>query len=36
MRKSKERETMRSQTGWSDEQIEGWYIMLMRNVKYCL
>ncbi|KAH8089072.1 hypothetical protein HD553DRAFT_305089 [Filobasidium floriforme] len=30
-RRSKMREQMRQQTGWSDEQLEGWKIMLERN-----
>ncbi|KAI0346663.1 hypothetical protein BDW22DRAFT_1352825 [Trametopsis cervina] len=30
-RRSKARENLRAQTGWSDEQIEGWRIMLERN-----
>ncbi|KAI0066832.1 hypothetical protein BV25DRAFT_1987939 [Artomyces pyxidatus] len=32
-RRSEERTALRSQTGWSDEQIEGWRIMLERNPK---
>lgn len=31
-RKSKARADLRAQTGWVDEQIEGWRIMLERNV----
>ncbi|KAI3614284.1 hypothetical protein WG66_000227 [Moniliophthora roreri] len=32
-KKSKGREELRTQTGWSDEQIEGWKIMLERDPK---
>ncbi|KAI0052127.1 hypothetical protein FA95DRAFT_1616818 [Auriscalpium vulgare] len=32
-RRSKERESLRTQTGWSNEQIEGWRSMLDRNPK---
>ncbi|KAI0266078.1 hypothetical protein BC834DRAFT_1041334 [Gloeopeniophorella convolvens] len=32
-RRSKERAALRAQTGWADEQIEGWRIMLERNPK---
>ncbi|KAI6020020.1 hypothetical protein F5J12DRAFT_498017 [Pisolithus orientalis] len=32
-RRSKARAELKSQTGWSDEQIEGWRIMLERNPK---
>ena len=31
-RRSKGRAELKTQTGWSDEQIEGWRIMLERNV----
>jgi activating signal cointegrator complex subunit 2 len=31
-RRSKAREEFKSKTGWSDEQIEGWKIMLERDV----
>jgi activating signal cointegrator complex subunit 2 len=31
-RKSKAREDLRKATGWVDEQLEGWRIMLDRNV----
>jgi hypothetical protein len=34
-RKGKGRATLREQTGMSDEQIEGWKIMLDRNVRLC-
>ncbi|ORX82357.1 hypothetical protein K493DRAFT_388745 [Basidiobolus meristosporus CBS 931.73] len=32
-RKSAQRQKLRNITGMSDEQIEGWYVMLMRNAK---
>ncbi|KAF7794788.1 hypothetical protein EIP86_005930 [Pleurotus ostreatoroseus] len=32
-RRSKARADLKAQTGWSDEQIEGWRIMLERNVR---
>ncbi|KAG0697583.1 hypothetical protein DFH29DRAFT_984206 [Suillus ampliporus] len=32
-RRSKARSDLKAQTGWSDEQIEGWRIMLERNPK---
>ena len=32
-RRSKARVALREQTGWTDEQIEGWKIMLERNVR---
>ncbi|KAK0452426.1 hypothetical protein EV421DRAFT_1702375 [Armillaria borealis] len=32
-RRSKGRADLKAQTGWSDEQIEGWWIMLERNPK---
>lgn len=32
-RRSKARAALREQTGWTDEQIEGWKIMLERNVR---
>lgn len=31
-RRSKARQDLKAQTGWADEQIEGWRIMLERNV----
>ena len=33
-RRSKTRAELREKTGWSDEQIEGWKIMLERNVRF--
>ena len=33
-RNTKGREDIRNHLGLSDEQIEGWYIMLLRNVIY--
>lgn len=35
-RRSKARAALREQTGWTDEQIEGWKIMLERNVRISL
>lgn len=35
-RRSKARATLRARTGWVDEQIEGWRIMLERNVRATL
>lgn len=32
IRRSKPRAELRAETGWSDEQIEGWKSMLDRNV----
>ena len=32
-RRSKARVELRDQTGWADEQIEGWATMLERNVR---
>lgn len=34
-RRSKARADLKAQTGWGDEQIEGWKIMLERNVSSC-
>ena len=34
-RRSKARADLKAQTGWTDEQIEGWRIMLERNVSIC-
>jgi len=34
-RRSKARQDLRERTNWADEQIEGWAIMLERNVREC-
>ena len=33
-RRSKARADLRGRTGWADEQIEGWRVMLERNVRH--
>jgi activating signal cointegrator complex subunit 2 len=35
-RRGKARSELKVQTGWGDEQIEGWKIMLERNVSFLL
>jgi len=35
-RQSNERDTLRKETGLSDEQIEGWFIMVKREVRFFL